>query len=197
MPAKDETPPVREIFQIKVTLLGSDPEIWRRLLVPAGITLAALHNVLLVAMGWDGSHMHEFRKGKQFYGMPNPDERFFDLSRTINDRKVRLDEVLLRSGSKFVYTYDMGDSWEHSIVLEKRLPVDPNLKYPACLGGERACPPEDCGGIPGYYDLLEARRDPTDPRHAELLGWVGQEWNPDAFSLDDVNRSLHGRRRRT
>jgi len=99
--------------------------------------------------------------------------------------------------SNFVYTYDMGDFWEHAIVLEKRLPVDPNLKYPACLGGERACPPEDCGGIPGYYDLLEARRDPTDPRHGELLAWVGEEWNPDAFSIDDVNRSLHGRRRRT
>lgn len=196
MPAKDETP-VHEIFQLKVTLLGSDPEIWRRLLVPANITLAALHNVLLAAMGWDGSHMHEFRKGKQFYGMPNPDERFFNVPRTIDDRKVSLDDVLLRVGSHFVYTYDMGDSWEHGIVLEKRLPVDPDLKYPACLGGERACPPEDCGGIYGFYDLLEASRNPEHPRHLEQLEWVGEEWNPDAFSVDDVNRSLHGLRRLT
>jgi hypothetical protein len=196
MPAKGKTP-VDDIFQIKVTLSGSHPPIWRRLLVPANLTLAALHNVLLVAMGWDGSHLYEFRKGKQFWGRPNPEDRFFDLPPTINDRKVRLDEVLLRARSSFVYTYDMGDSWEHAIVLEKRLPVDPNVKYPACLGGERASPPEDCGGVPGYYDLPEASRNPEHPRHGELLEWVGEDWNPDPFSLDDVNRSLHGRRRRT
>jgi hypothetical protein len=196
MPAKGKAP-VDQIFQIKVTLLGSDPPIWRRLLVPASITLAAFHNVLQIAMGWDSSHMHEFRKGKQFYGMPNPDERFFNVPRTIDDRKVQLDEVLLRVGSNFLYTYDMGDSWEHAIVLEKRLPVDPNLKYPACLGGELASPPEDCGGIYGFYDLLEASRNPEHPRHGELLEWVGEDWNPDAFSLDDVNQRLHGRRRRT
>lgn len=195
MPAKDKTL-VPGIFQIKVALVGSDPEIWRRLLVPASITLAALHNVLQIAMGWDSSHLHEFRKGKQYYGMPNPDEVFFNVPRTIDDRKVRLDEVLLRVGSNFVYTYDMGDSWEHAIVLEKRLPADPNLTYPACLGGERACPPEDCGGVYGFYDLLEASRVPKHSRHEELLEWVGEEWVPDAFSPDDVNQRLHARRRR-
>jgi hypothetical protein len=196
MPAKKENP-VREIFQIKVTLLGSDPEIWRRLLVPASITLDDFHHVLQIAMGWDNAHMHEFRKGKQIYGVPNPEERFFNMPRTIDDRKVRLDELLLRLGSNFVYAYDMGDSWEHAIVFEKRLPVDPNLKYPACLGGERACPPEDCGGIYGFYDLLEVVQDPEHERHEEMLEWVGEEWDPDAFSPEDVNRRLHGRRRRT
>jgi len=196
MPAKSK-PPAGEILQIKVTLLGSDPEIWRRLLVPANLTLAALHKVLQVAMGWDNSHLYEFRKGKELYGRPNPEERFFNMPRTDDDRKVQLDDVLLRVGSNFVYTYDMGDSWEHVIVLEKRLPLDPRLEYPSCLGGERACPPEDCGGIPGYYDLLEARRDPEHPRHEELLEWVDDAWDPDAFSVDDVNRSLRGRRSRT
>jgi hypothetical protein len=181
MPAKDETP-VHEIFQIKVTLLGSDPEIWRRLLVPADITLAALHTVLQIAMGWDNSHLYEFRKGKQIYSRPNPDEMFFNVPRTINDRKVPLNDVLLRVGSNFVYTYDMGDSWEHAIVLEKRLPVDPNLKYPACLGGERACPPEDIGGIYRFNELLEAFQDPAHERHDEMLDWVGEDWHPDAFS---------------
>jgi hypothetical protein len=188
--------PVREIFQIKVTLSDSDPEIWRRLLVPANITLHAFHILLQVAMGWHGSHMHEFRKGKQFYGTPNPEERFFDVPRTIDDRNVRMDKVLLRLGSNFVYTYDMGDSWEHAIVLEKRLPVDPNLKYPACLGGERACPPEDCGGIYMFRQLLEAYHDPQHERHEEMLEWVGEDWDPDAFSLDRVNQRLRGRRHR-
>ena len=196
MPAKSTTP-VDEIFQIKVTLLGSDPEIWRRLLVPASITLAALHNPLQVAMGWENSHLYEFRKGKELYGRPNPEERFFNVSRTIDDRKVGLDEVLLRVGSNFIYTYDMGDSWEHAIVLEKRLPEDPNLRYPVCLGGERACPPEDCGGIYMFQELLEAFHHPEHERHEKMLEWVGEDWDPDAFSPDDVNQRLHGRRRRT
>jgi hypothetical protein len=160
------------------------------------MTLHALHILLQVAMGWDGSHVHEFRKGKQFYGTPNPEERFFNVPRTTDDRKVRLDEVLLRLGSDFVYTYDMGDSWEHAIVLEKRLPVDPNLKYPACLGGERACPPEDCGGIYMFQQLLEAYRDPEHERHEEMFQWAGEDWDPDTFSLDQVNQRLRGRRRR-
>jgi hypothetical protein len=185
-----------EIFQIKVTLSDSDPVIWRRLLVPANMTLHALHIALQAAMGWDGSHMHTFRKGKQFYGIPNAGERFLNVPRTIDDHKVRLDEVLPRRGSDFVYTYDMGDSWEHAIVLEKRLPVDSNLKYPACLGGERACPPEDCGGIYMFQQLLEAYRHPEHERHAEILEWVGEDWVPDAFSLDRVNQRLRGRRRR-
>jgi hypothetical protein len=99
-------------------------------------------------------------------------------------RKVRLDDVLLSLGSHFVYTYDMGDSWEHTIVLEKRLPVDPNLTYPVCFGGERACPPEDIGGIYMFQELLEAFRDPEHERHQEMLEWVGEEWDPDAFSAD-------------
>jgi len=107
MPAKNAAP-IREIFQIKVTLLGSDPKIWRRLLVPANLTLAALHNVLQVAMGWDSSHLYEFRKGRQVWGRPNPEERFFDFPRTINDRKARLDELLVRVGSHFVYTLRYG-----------------------------------------------------------------------------------------
>lgn len=90
---------------------------------------------------------------------------------------MRLDDVLLSLGSHFVYTYDMGDSWEHTIVLEKRLPVDPNLTYPVCFGGERACPPEDIGGIYMFQELLEAFRDPEHERHQEMLEWVGEEWD--------------------
>jgi hypothetical protein len=195
MPAKDKTP-VPEIFQIKVALVGSDPEIWRRLLVPASITLAALHNVLQIAMGWDNSHLYEFRKGKQCYGMPNPDEEFYNVPRTIDDRKVRLDEILLRVGSNFVYTYDMGDSWEHSVVVEKRLPADPDVAYPVCTGGERACPPEDCGGVGGFYRVLEAIQNPEDAEAKELLEWVGEGYDPEAFSVEDVNRALQPRRRK-
>ena len=91
---------------------------------------------------------------------------------------------------------DMGDSWEHGIVLEERLPADPGMAYPACTGGERACPPEDCGGIPGFYDLLDALGDPTHEQHDELRDSVGDDYDPDAFSIEDVNRMLMPSRRR-
>ena len=107
-----------------------------------------------------------------------------------NERTVRLAAILGRVGSKAIYTYDFGDSWEHSIVLEKRLPVDPNTTYPICTDGQLACPPEDCGGVPGFYDLVEALADPNHERHEEMLDWVGHDFDPQAFSVDNVNRML-------
>jgi hypothetical protein len=114
----------------------------------------------------------------------------------MDERQVRLHQVLGRVGAKAIYIYDFGDGWEHGMVLEKRLPVDPSLAYPACTGGQRACPPEDCGGIPGFYELLEAIQDPKHERHEELLDWVGEEYDPEAFSMEAVNRALSGKRRR-
>jgi len=186
-----------DIYQLKVTLLGTDPPIWRRLLVPADLVLANLHGVLQKAMGWDSSHLYEFRVGKQIYGRPNPEERYFSFGLpTINDRKVRLAEVLPRVRSKLVYTYDMGDGWEHAVVVEKVLPADPTDAYPMCTGGERACPPEDCGGVPGFYGMLEAIRNPEDAQGAEMREWLGGDYDPEAFSADDVNRVLRPRRRK-
>jgi len=107
-----------------------------------------------------------------------------------NERTALLPSVLGRLGAKAIYTYDMGDSWEHGIVLEKRLPSDPNTTYPVCTDGQLACPPEDCGGIPGFYDLVEAISDPTHERHEEMLDWIGDDFDPQAFSVDKVNRLL-------
>jgi len=184
------------IFQLKVELLDTVPPVWRRVLVPADLTLARLNSVIQVSMGWDGSHLHHFRAGKQIYGEPSLDEDFFVGPKTIDERKVRIDQVLARAGSRLLYTYDFGDSWEHSVVLEKRLPADPKMVYPQCIAGERACPPEDCGGIPGYYDLLDAIQDPKHEQHEELLEWVGEEWDPDQFSIDRVNRVFASMKRR-
>jgi len=194
MPAKRKSS-AEEIYQIKVTLLGTKPPIWRRLLIPADLTLARLHDVLQRAMGWEDGHLHEFRVGRQSYGVPDPDEGGFALEDRIDEGRVRLHQVLGRMGAKAVYTYDFGDTWEHGIVIEKHLPADPNLVYPVCTGGQRACPPEDCGGIPGFYDLLEAIQDPQHERHEELLDWLGEEYDPEAFSIEAVNRALHERRR--
>jgi hypothetical protein len=186
----------KDIYQIKVTLLGTNPPIWRRLLVPSVLTLAQLHDVVQTAMGWQGGHMHEFRAGRRYFGKPDPEYRSIGIEPVENERSVRLSDVLRKAGPKFIYTYDLGDSWEHAIVLEKQLPVDPNAKYPVCTDGQLACPPEDCGGIPGFYDLVEAIADPNHEQHQELRDWLGYDFDPLAFSIDSVNQMLIPARRR-
>ena len=143
----------QDIYQLKVTLLGTKPPIWRRLLVSADLTLAQLHNVVQTAMGWDDEHMHEFRAGQRRFGRPEPAAPFMSGPRVESDRTVYLSAVLQRVGAKMTYTYDLGDNWEHVIVLEKQLLAEPQTTYPVCTDGQLACPPEDCGGIPGYYNL--------------------------------------------
>jgi hypothetical protein len=140
MPVKKSAVP-SEVFQLKVTLLGTMPPIWRRLLVPTDLTLAQLHDVLQSAMGWQDCHMHEFSAGHRHFGKPNPEERLMGMPPVENERTVRLSSVLGRVGAKATYTYDMGDSWEHGIVLEKRLPIDPGSAYPVCTGGETRLSP--------------------------------------------------------
>ena len=189
MPA-DHIEKSQQIYQIKVTLLGTDPPIWRRLRVPANLTLETLHNVVQLAMGWEDCHMHDFRIGQQRFGTPDPMEREFGGPHTASERTARLFQVLGRAGIKAVYTYDFGDSWEHKIVVEKRLAPEPGGAYPVCLAGERRGPPEDCGGIPGFYNLLEAISNPEHDQHEELLDWLGDAFDPEAFSVDEVNRRL-------
>lgn len=195
MPAK-KVESSQEIYQIKVTLLGSRPPIWRRLLVPAELTLARLHDVLQSAMGWENSHLHEFRIGGRRFGVPDPDVRLMGGTGSINELKVRLSDVLGKAGAKAEYTYDFGDSWEHSILVEKQRPSEPGLDYPICTDGKRHAPPEDCGGLGGYYNLLEAIHDPKHPEHGELLEWIGGDFDSEAFSVEDVNLRLTPLKRR-
>jgi hypothetical protein len=184
------------IYQIKVTLLGTRPPIWRRLLVPAGLTLKQLHDVLQAAMGWEDCHMHDFHVGQKRFGKPDPNDQLMGLPATGNERAVRLFTVLGKVGAKAVYTYDFGDGWQHAIVLEKVLPPQPELLYPVCVDGKLPGPPEDCGGIPGFYNLLEVIRDPAHDQHEEMLEWVGGDFDPEAFSVDDVNQRLAPLQRR-
>jgi len=182
-----------EIYQIKVTLLRTAPPIWRRLLVPSDFTLSSMHDLLQLAMGWTDSHLHEFLFRGKRYGSTSPD---VGVTEAIDERKVRLNQLLSRVGAKIVYTYDFGDGWEHGIVLEKGLPVEPNMAYPLCSGGRGACPPEDCGGLGGFYNLLEALQNPRHPQREELLEWLGEDFDPEKFSSEEINRILHGRIRR-
>jgi hypothetical protein len=189
MPTKKSAVP-EEIYQIKVTLLGTSPPIWRRLLVPADLTLAQLHHVLQIAMGWEDCHMHEFRIGRKRFGMPDPDERLMGPASAVGERTARLSGVLGKVGAKAEYIYDFGDGWEHGIIVEKKLPLEPGRAYPACVDGKRHGPPEDCGGVPGFYNLLDAIADPAHDRHEEQREWLGDDFDPEAFSVDAVNRRL-------
>ncbi len=171
-------------YQIKVTLVDSKPPIWRRLLVPGSVNLEKLHNILQDAMGWTDSHLHQFQVGRRFFGVPDP-EAFEDME---DEALVKLYEVLRAEKDAMVYTYDFGDDWRHKIVLEKVLPVDPAVPLPRCTAGKRACPPEDCGGIWGYAELLETIHDSDHSEHHSMLEWLGKGFDPERFDMDAVNR---------
>ena len=175
------------IYQCKVTLNGSMPPIWRRLLVPAGLNLGDLHQIIQVAMGWTDSHLHQFFVGEKMYGVPNP-----DMDDTLDEETARLAKVIPGEAFKFRYEYDFGDSWMHTIVVEKVLDPEPGKSYPICLKGKGNCPPEDCGGIWGFADFLVAMADPEHSEHETLKEWAGGEYDPDAFDLAEVNRVLTG-----
>ena len=187
MPARKSTPSA-PIYQLKITLRDSRPPIWRRVLVPADFTLAKLHWVIQQAMGWTNSHLHHFRVGETYYSLPAPYTDWDELNEK-DSRKVRLDQIAPRVKAKFVYEYDFGDSWEHEIVVEKILP-EPGVKYPTCLKGKGACPPEDVGGVWGYAGFLEAIHDPNHEEHKMYLEWIGGSFDPEAFDLDDTNAAL-------
>jgi hypothetical protein len=175
-----------KIYQIKITLRDTKPPIWRRLLVPGSATLYDLHKIIQVAMGWTNSHLHQFIIDDEYYSIPSED----DWQPVIDERKFRLAEIAPTEGSKFIYEYDFGDGWEHEVIVEKTSPVDPKAKYPFCVKGVRACPPEDVGGIWGFEEFLEAMKDPSHKEHESYIEWWGGLFDPEAFDLDETNQLL-------
>jgi hypothetical protein len=176
------------IYQLKVTLKDSRPSIWRRIQAPGDISLARLHAVLQIVMGWTNSHWHHFKAGGRYYGKPDPE--FASGVEVIDERQVRLDQIAPNVKACFVYEYDFGDSWEHELVVEKILPPEQGAQSPLCLEGQRACPPEDVGGIWGYQEFLAAMRNPRHPEHEDMVEWIGGEFDPETFDLRGVNGAL-------
>ena len=177
---------VSRIYQVKVTLQGVKPPVWRRLLVQSSISLRKLHDVLQDALGWTDAHLHLFDVRGQTYGVPDPD--FANDMRS--DAKVQLDQMLVREKDAMFYDYDFGDGWRHKIVLEKIVPPTSETRAPLCIAGARACPPEDCGGVWGYANLLEVIANPSHPEHEDMLEWLGDEFDPAHFELEEVNAIL-------
>ena len=180
-----------QIYQLKVTLLDTTPPIWRRFAVPATFTLEKLHWVLQIVMGWEESHLHQFiTEDEQFYG-PHFEGMDPAWGKEVRDeRKARLRDVARDPKSRFIYEYDFGDGWQHGLEVEKVIAALPGIHYPVCLGGEQACPPEDCGGPPGYDKFLEAISDGEHPEHEAMLDWIGGEFDPAKFDIDEVNGML-------
>lgn len=186
--AKARTEPPASVHRLKITLTGIRPPIWRRVLVASDITLAGLHDVIQAAMGWYDSHLHEFEIGGQRYG--NLSHFAGEDPEMRNETLTRLATIAPNAKDRFGYMYDFGDSWQHDILVEAVLPPEPGASYPVCVTGKRACPPEDCGGVWGYVDLLEALADPANPDHADLTEWMGGPFDPAAFDLAECNRRL-------
>jgi hypothetical protein len=177
----------QNIYRLKVWLCDISPVIWRRLEVPAGITLPKLHRVIQVAIGWQDYHLHQFRIGGRIYEVPDPEGSF--ESEALDARRVRLEMAVTKVGSEFGYLYDFGDGWEHKLCLEAITVPEEAAYYPRCTGGARSGPPEDAGGPYGYIEYLEALSDPNHERHGELLQWRGP-FDPEAFDLNRINREL-------
>ena len=187
LPKKTDT-----VFQIKMTLVGIDPPIWRRIQTK-DCTLVELHALVQITMGWDFEHLYRFLIGSVSYA---------DLEMASQDDAedacdTYLSDVLpvQNRRPRFDYEYDFGDQWMHQLIVEERFPPEQGVKYPICVAGQRACPPEDCGGPWGYPDFVEAISNPDHREHDELLEWVGGEFDPESFDLESVNKEL--RRMRT
>ncbi|MBX7268266.1 plasmid pRiA4b ORF-3 family protein [Micromonospora sp. Llam7] len=175
----------RQIFELRISLSGVRPAIWRRVLVPGGYTLDRVHRVVQHAMGWRDCHLHSFEIDGVQYGEPDPDGEL-----ALHDElEVRLDAVVGK-GSRFHYLYDFGDWWEHDLLVEDARTAEVDERCPSCLDGERACPPEDVGGPQGYRMLLAALADPDHPEHRSMRGWVGADFDPAAFDASRADTLL-------
>jgi Plasmid pRiA4b ORF-3-like protein len=179
-------------YQLKVVLLGSKPSIWRRLQVPGNANLAWLHAVLQTTLGWTNSHLHHFLTSDARYSDPRCNEDMgFGGEPDRDEARATLMQIVPQVGACFGYEYDFGDSWEHEIIVEKILPPGSGPTTAAlCLDGARACPPEDCGGIWGYANLLKILKNPKHPEHKTMKEWIGGTVDAEAFDKVKINRWL-------
>ncbi len=184
------TPAAPQRLQLRIALENIEPPIWRRVIVPDNLSFAQLHKIIQRAMGWGDYHLHEFEVGEVAIGDPaGADDVFGGPERKIlPEAKTRLGEAIGKK-RKFRYWYDFGDDWWHTIAIEKRLPPDPETPPVQLVAGERACPPEDCGGPWGYAELLLVLADPAHPEHEEMQEWVG-EFDPEAFDLAATDKAV-------
>ncbi len=173
------------IIQLKISLRDSKPPIWRRIKVKDNISFHKLHEIIQVVMGWANYHLYDFQVNDQRFSLPDKD---WDEN-VIPSKKVKLN--ILKEKQKFDYTYDFGDCWEHQILVEQIMTDEMGLPYPVCIKGKLSCPPEDCGGIWGYYNFLEIKENKNHPDYKErIVNWLGEDFDPDKFDIEEANKEL-------
>ncbi len=186
-----------DIIQLKITLKWTKPPIWRRVQVDRKTTFFELHHIIQIAMGWENYHLFQFNFDGDRIGEPSEEDiDFFNFGfgsgrkKRIDASTVTLDSFITEVKEKFEYEYDFGDGWIHQILVEKFLPRDSTKVYPVCTGGKRNCPPEDCGGVGGFYYMLEAIKDKKHPDYNHLTEWLGGDFDTEYFDKDDINVGL-------
>ncbi len=174
---------------MRIELVGTEPPVWRQIEVENMMSFAEFHLVLQEAMGWEECHLHEFIVGKERIGMSGADDFGFG-DPPLPEDEVELGQLLGRR-KQFDYIYDFGDDWHHRITIEQRKPSNPKLAPVILLDGKMACPPEDCGGIPGYYQIINTLADPSHPDYEETTDWLGR-WKANSFSLAAARKRVAG-----
>jgi hypothetical protein len=172
----------RSVFQFKITLLGTNPKVWRRFRVQSDITFRQLHNVVQIVMGWENYHLYAFA-----YDWHHFTE--YEMGAEDKSPSHRLNEFIQHEGTIIGYEYDFGDRWQHHLFLEKILTTS-RKPVPSCTAGRRACPPEDCGGIWGYTELAKAMKIKRGRRYREFREWHGGYFDPEEFDIEAVNSQL-------
>lgn len=190
-----ECMPAKEIkkYTLRIKLRGISPSIWRKIVVPSSIKLTSLAEIIIEAMGWWNEHLHQFRKGNAYYATKymEEDEAGWSNSRWGGDYSIA--HLLKKEKDNTVFEYDYGDSWEHDVTLSKIEDFEEDeTPYVRLLGGKRACPPEDCGGVPGYYDLCEAMKHPRSAHAKEMKEWLGHTFNPEEFDFEETEMIIDG-----
>ena len=181
---------VNNLYQIKVSLIGAQPPIWRRLLIEPDTTFQDIHRIIQLAMGWQVSHLHLFQAqdGRLLGDLAEDEDSMLNVE---DESAVAVSSLLTRGGQSLKYEYDFGDSWEHDVKLEKILPGNQEHPLPRCIKAVGQCPPEDVGGLPGFYDFLEAMEEAAHPAHDAAREWRGGEWfDPEYVNLDQINEDL-------
>lgn len=181
----------KQIIELKIELEGAKPKIWRTFQVEADTTFSQLHKIIQKVMGWEDYHMYDFTVAKTNIIDPRGGSDFGTGRDVEKANKVKLSDFIEKKGQKFSYMYDMGDSWEHKLTVKNLFEVENDTNYPKVLEGERACPPEDCGGIWGYMELLEILKDPKHPEYEERIeDWLGEDFDPENFDVEEVNKKF-------
>jgi hypothetical protein len=175
----------KKVFALKIELVESKPMIGRIIIVKPGTLLVDLHRIIQTAMGWTNSHLHQFFNGEMYYALQE-----FEIEECENSRDIKLNKILFEEGMHIEYEYDFGDGWQHDIWLQNIYEENADSQVPRCIGGMRSAPPEDCGGIHGYKELLKILSNTRHKEYKETREWVGDTFDPEYFNITEINKNL-------